>query len=266
VTRIEIENFGPIAEADVDMKPLMVFMGPNSSGKSYLALLIYSLARLLDGDSQIILPGRYERRSIRRLNLSKQLVKRASNALKKAWPNPEDIPDKPPNIEDLPKAARDMFKQTFQLMGEGLAADLAAELRRCFGTQISSLGRRGLSVQHTGFRVKFSDSAGSIWELRTREDELVTSILDHKLPLSDFFDRISYPPWPFFVDDPTSYLSYLVRNKPNSILTGLAVEIYQHRARRICLDIRLENPSRSFHGLSCLLEIRQRDRPELVSV
>ena len=56
MTRIKVENFGPIAQAEVDMKPLTVFMGPNSSGKSYLALLIYSLARVLDV-SEMTLPG-----------------------------------------------------------------------------------------------------------------------------------------------------------------------------------------------------------------
>lgn len=41
--RLTVENFGPIAAADVEMRPLTVFVGPSSSGKSYLAKLVYAL-------------------------------------------------------------------------------------------------------------------------------------------------------------------------------------------------------------------------------
>ncbi len=40
---LEVENFGPIAKAEVALRPLTVFFGPSSSGKSYLAKLIYAL-------------------------------------------------------------------------------------------------------------------------------------------------------------------------------------------------------------------------------
>jgi hypothetical protein len=42
-----LENFGPIAEGEMELKPLTVFIGPNNSGKSYAALLLYALARVL---------------------------------------------------------------------------------------------------------------------------------------------------------------------------------------------------------------------------
>ena len=40
---LEVKNFGPIAEAKIDLRPLTVFVGPNNTGKSYLATLIYAL-------------------------------------------------------------------------------------------------------------------------------------------------------------------------------------------------------------------------------
>ena len=40
---LEVKDFGPIARADIDLRPLTVFAGPSSSGKSYLAKLIYAL-------------------------------------------------------------------------------------------------------------------------------------------------------------------------------------------------------------------------------
>ena len=40
---ISVKNFGPIAEGSVDLKPLTIFMGPNNTGKSYMATLVYAL-------------------------------------------------------------------------------------------------------------------------------------------------------------------------------------------------------------------------------
>ena len=40
---IAVKNFGPIAEANIDVRPLMVFVGPSNTGKTYFATLIYTL-------------------------------------------------------------------------------------------------------------------------------------------------------------------------------------------------------------------------------
>ena len=40
---IEVEDFGPIVHAHVDLRPLTVFVGPSNTRKSYLAILIYAL-------------------------------------------------------------------------------------------------------------------------------------------------------------------------------------------------------------------------------
>ena len=42
---ISVRNFGPIAEADLDLRPLTVFVGPSNTGKTYLSVLIYALHR-----------------------------------------------------------------------------------------------------------------------------------------------------------------------------------------------------------------------------
>lgn len=43
--RLDVENFGPIVRASVDVRPLTVFVGPSNTGKSYLAILLYALHR-----------------------------------------------------------------------------------------------------------------------------------------------------------------------------------------------------------------------------
>ncbi len=44
---LEVKNFGPIAEAKIDLRPLTVFVGPSNTGKTYLATLIYALHNVL---------------------------------------------------------------------------------------------------------------------------------------------------------------------------------------------------------------------------
>lgn len=46
---VSVEDFGPIKRGRVTLKPLTVFIGPNNSGKSYMALLVYALTHALRG-------------------------------------------------------------------------------------------------------------------------------------------------------------------------------------------------------------------------
>ena len=46
---IVVENFGPIAEANIDLRPLTVFVGPSNTGKTYFATLVYALHGAFNG-------------------------------------------------------------------------------------------------------------------------------------------------------------------------------------------------------------------------
>ena len=46
---LEVNDFGPIVEAKIDLRPLTVFVGPSNTGKSWLATLIYALHRYFSG-------------------------------------------------------------------------------------------------------------------------------------------------------------------------------------------------------------------------
>ena len=47
---LDVTDFGPIARACVELRPLTVFVGPSNTGKSWLATLVYALHRYF-GDS-----------------------------------------------------------------------------------------------------------------------------------------------------------------------------------------------------------------------
>ena len=44
--KLRVRDFGPIAEGEVDLRPLTVFTGPSNTGKSWLATLIYMMSQL----------------------------------------------------------------------------------------------------------------------------------------------------------------------------------------------------------------------------
>ncbi|RKU27228.1 hypothetical protein C6499_12155 [Candidatus Poribacteria bacterium] len=49
---INVKNFGPIEKAEVDLRPLTIFVGESNTGKTYLAALIYALYQYFGGIPQ----------------------------------------------------------------------------------------------------------------------------------------------------------------------------------------------------------------------
>jgi predicted ATPase len=47
-TRIYVKDFGPVAEADIELKPLTVLMGPNNIGKTYISTLLLIADNIID--------------------------------------------------------------------------------------------------------------------------------------------------------------------------------------------------------------------------
>ena len=48
--KVEVSNFGPIADAKIDLRPLTIFVGASNTGKSYLATLIYAIHKCVVGN------------------------------------------------------------------------------------------------------------------------------------------------------------------------------------------------------------------------
>lgn len=47
--KLSVANLGPIARAEIDLRPLTVFVGPSNTGKSYLAMLVYAMHKFFGG-------------------------------------------------------------------------------------------------------------------------------------------------------------------------------------------------------------------------
>ncbi len=48
MTKVTAKDFGPIIEGTVGLRPLTIFVGPSNAGKSYMAMLVYSLMQSLE--------------------------------------------------------------------------------------------------------------------------------------------------------------------------------------------------------------------------
>ena len=55
-TTLSVKDFGPIAEATIDLRPFTVFVGASNTGKSYLAILLYALHQFFGRSADTFLP------------------------------------------------------------------------------------------------------------------------------------------------------------------------------------------------------------------
>ena len=56
---LEVENFGPVKRARIELRPLTVLLGKNNTGKSFLASLIYVLGRYAPPITYILEPSEH---------------------------------------------------------------------------------------------------------------------------------------------------------------------------------------------------------------
>ena len=130
--RLEVSNFGPIVEANVEVRPLTVFVGPSNTGKSYLAILLYALHRSLQGSRErfgrrTIIGGTFfERRPILTRSPTAELDSAANQWVSDSKKKGEVLP--------IPDILANSVKETLKESIVGLKDDVLSELCRCFGT------------------------------------------------------------------------------------------------------------------------------------
>ncbi len=153
---LEVTNFGPIAKANIELRPLTVFVGPSNTGKSYLAILIYALHKFFSGDRQIsdwswftsdIQPN--WRNKVSRENLN-DLVEWADKVLAQdetTLANEESLM--------LPEPFADLIRSAFTGFNH-LGNHIGREINRCFG------------ISETEALIREKSRGGSLVVLRNR--------------------------------------------------------------------------------------------------
>ena len=192
MTQVSVDNLGPIGRASVDIKPLTVFVGPNNSGKSYMALAIYCLSRTLAAGE---FTGRMRRQQLdlrSRDFANPELLQQAKEDFEQIFSNVRSFENPQPfknwTIEELPQSFRSLFEAMSQEIGEGLALSLGPEIQRVYGTDIERIRRRATTLPSSELAIEVDRVAsGFKWRTRAIDADLSTETWQNNL-LDRVFD------------------------------------------------------------------------------
>ena len=148
---LKATNFGPIVEADIELRPLTVFVGPSNTGKSYLAILIYTLHALFAGyldRSWTFVFGSHDRDESRASfdrGATVEMAEQMLNWLKTLHEGTDS--DSNRNVRPLPADVAELVRETMRSRDD-IGSTLRAGLARCFGVgadvgQLIRAGSRG---------------------------------------------------------------------------------------------------------------------------
>ena len=176
---VRVKDFGPIAEASVDLKPLTIFMGPNNSGKSYLALAVYCLFRTLAGEP---ITGGGSARTRPILSGTLDSLEQARADIIRTWPDARSVPDEPIKVGEMPSGLQMALLEANNSLGNAFAIQFQTELERCYGTEMGGLAKRSSSLTGPSFEIEFSqpDKAFSC-EMVAAHDRMVVKSWENNL-------------------------------------------------------------------------------------
>lgn len=131
--KINMTNFGPVSKGNVQLKPLTIFVGPNNSGKSYVAMLIHSI---ISSENQIMdVGGPYGFKNPNLFKIHRLFDKDIQKIVK------QNKNEKSFNIpESLIK------KISTSIIQDVLSANLESAITRNFGASVSDLIRSGQNL------------------------------------------------------------------------------------------------------------------------
>ena len=119
--KLTVKNFGPIRKATVDVKPMTVFVGPSNTGKSYMAMLIYAIAKVFESLEY--------RRFLYSLSVEEVFIKK------------EEVDEFISDDEKFAKFVDELLVQFVEFLRE----IWKNEALRCFGEEWKNITERGSS-------------------------------------------------------------------------------------------------------------------------
>lgn len=172
--QIAVENFGPIKKAEIDLRPLTVFVGESNAGKTYLAALVYAFHQAFEGIPRV--PWSYYNTSrfdpiyyAQPADLSTQSVLEETQEVLKKLKETE----RPFKFLNLPQWVRDRLQS-----GSAHSEVLENELKRCFDFEsVSELIRFTGSPRDT-MKVSFEvrEKNQTLWSFDFYSSESSTNV------------------------------------------------------------------------------------------
>ena len=134
--QLSVSNFGPIAKAEIDLRPLTVFVGPSNTGKSYLAILIYALHRFFSDHTDLGHFGFGQVSSIIQESITgQQLFDRDGTKKLVDWFTQVDNEGKLKNTAiQLPDGIKSLLRPLFSSVRE-FSPTIIGEVKRSFGIE-----------------------------------------------------------------------------------------------------------------------------------
>ena len=161
---LNVQNFGPIEKAKIDLHPLTVFVGESNTGKTYLAALIYALHKHFEGFSQFPWAAStashfsfaYRLRSGYSQSRQEEIEREMLEVFQRL-----NTPERPFKFSDLPQQIHTEFRS--KLTDQ---EDFTNELERCFDFESVSKLIRFTGSQDNKMKVSLSVSEGNqkYWE------------------------------------------------------------------------------------------------------
>ena len=175
VVEISVKNFGPINSAKIDLRPLTVFVGPSNTGKTYLAVLIYALHRVLGGFTRFP--------ALSTMFLPRDNEESAGNSTTE-----EDLRELQAKLKsegyslgfsDLPRNIRDAIHAYLNDPNK-LARSIRSELLRCFDLDsVSDLNQSFETPQPMTFSLSVSERNHTLWRFDTTQSQEDIEINGH---------------------------------------------------------------------------------------
>ena len=191
---LEVSDFGPVARASIELRPLTVFVGPSNTGKSYLAILLYALHKFVSKNNFAVinensdLRASSDRKAIKLISWMQGIASaEQSGKAEKGLKNSENII---PNEFDIDKIIS-VTKRSGEIAAE--------EIARCFGVKSTntlikktgrkmpsrvSIGKRGpneqflfelsLTIKKSGLEIELDKDKDAEYRVN---DEHISSIL-----------------------------------------------------------------------------------------
>ena len=188
---ISVKNFGPIVEANIDLRPLTVLVGPSNTGKTYFATLLYALHGIFEGFLRIPLPNSFK--SITRI------FSKSRNNLASAFASTDEevqeiisklsTKHRHFKFSDLPQGIREFALENVS-DSKIWENDLSTELGRCLGFHPIHRIIRGSHDQNNKMRIliNVSDEKQDFWSLditTTNTDVVIDGTLNEDMILLD---------------------------------------------------------------------------------
>ena len=170
--RFEVTNFGPIKSGAIDLRPLTVFVGPSNTGKTYFAVLIYALHRILDGFPRLPVMHRsssyfeWSQKLPKMIQRDPDMLKELGILLEKLKAGDRDL-----RLSDFPENVRDGITMFFE-HPESFQNDIEKEIMRCFDIDsVSDLTRLSDSPNGMNVSLVVGEEDRYLWRFNMKISE-----------------------------------------------------------------------------------------------